>query len=207
MDGEPFAFKIDTGALVTVVGGSVGKSKKLNLAKKSLRGPCNTPLNVLGTFTAALFHENTSIKQTIFALPDPSSGLLSRSACTRLGLIARIDSISSPNLMQEFPNLFRGLKNLQYKYSIKLKDGAIPFCLYSLRKVAHPLLPKVKQEIDRKLDQGVILPVTEPTSWCSGIVVVPKSNGVVGKSIDLTHLNKAVHREVHPISSVDESLA
>ena len=55
--------------------------------------------------------------------------------------------------------------------------------------------------------QGVISPVTEPTGWCSGIVVVPKPNGSVRICVDLTHLNKAVQREVHPMFSVDESLA
>ena len=55
--------------------------------------------------------------------------------------------------------------------------------------------------------QGVISSVTEPTSWCSGIVVVPKPNGSVHICVDLTHLNKAVQREVHPMFSVDESLA
>ena len=110
----------------------------------------------------------------MFALSDQYSGLLRRSACTKLGQIARIDSISSPNFKQEFPNLFRGLGNLQKEYSTKLKEDATPFCLYTPRKVAYPLLPKVKQEIDRMLDQGVISPVTEPASWCSGIVVVPR---------------------------------
>ena len=55
--------------------------------------------------------------------------------------------------------------------------------------------------------QGVISPVTEPTSWCSGIVVVPKPDGSVHICVDLTHLNKAMQREVHPMFSVDESLA
>lgn len=55
--------------------------------------------------------------------------------------------------------------------------------------------------------QGVITPVNEPTNWCSGIVVVPKPNGAIRICVDLTHLNKAVQREIHPMSSVDESLA
>ena len=42
---------------------------------------------------------------------------------------------------------------------------------------------------------------------CSGMVVVPKANGRVRICVNLTHLNKAVKREIHPMSSVDESLA
>ncbi|GFO19765.1 Pol protein [Plakobranchus ocellatus] len=81
--------------------------------------------------------------------------------------------------------------------------------IYTPRKIPHPLKDKVKAEINRMLDDDVISPVEEPTEWCSGIVVVPKA----GRSslricvVDLTSLNKAVLREVHPLSSVDEDLA
>ena len=57
------------------------------------------------------------------------------------------------------------------------------------------------------LQQGVISPVTAPTKWCAGIVPVLKPNGSVRICVDLTHLNKAVQREIHPMPSVDENLA
>ena len=57
------------------------------------------------------------------------------------------------------------------------------------------------------LQQGVISAVTLPTAWCSGLVPVPKPNGNVRLCVDLTQLNKAVQREIHPMPSVDESLA
>ena len=80
-------------------------------------------------------------------------------------------------------------------------------CIHAPRKIAHLLLSKVRQEIDRMLNEGVISPVTEPTSWCSGIVVVPKQNGSIRFCGDLTQLNKSVQREIHPMALVDESLA
>ncbi|KAL8621425.1 hypothetical protein ACOMHN_048225 [Nucella lapillus] len=63
------------------------------------------------------------------------------------------------------------------------------------------------KETDRMLADNGISPVSEPTSWCSGIVVIPKSNGTVRICVYLTQLNKAVKREIHPMASVDESLA
>ena len=57
------------------------------------------------------------------------------------------------------------------------------------------------------LNEGIISPVTEPTSWRSGIVVVPRQNGSIRHCVDLTQLNTSVQREVHPLASVDESLA
>ena len=74
--------------------------------------------------------------------------------------------------------------------------------------VPYPLLPKVKTELDRMVAKGVISTVERPTDWCSGLVIVPKANKTdVRLCVDLTQLNKAVKREFHPMSSVDDSLA
>ena len=93
------------------------------------------------------------------------------------------------------------------EYKIKLADNAKPICIYTPRRAAHPLLSKVKAELENMVKQDIISPVHEPTSLCSGIVVVPKPSGAVRICVDLTQLNKAVQREVFPMSSVDKSLA
>ena len=105
---------------------------------------------------------------------------------------------------KDFPQLFHGLGKLKMQHHINLRDDARPICLYAPRKVPHPLLPSVEEELRRMEQQGVISKVTQPTDSCSGMVVVPKANGRVRICVDLTHLNK---REIHPMSSVDESLA
>ena len=86
------------------------------------------------------------------------------------------------------------------QHHINLRDNARPICLYAPRKVPHPLLPRVEEDLRRMDQQGVISKVTQPTDWCSGMVVVPKANGRVRICVDLTHLNKAVKREIHPMS-------
>lgn len=45
---------------------------------------------------------------------------------------------------------------------------------------------------------GVISPVTEPTDWCSALVVVPKLAGSVRLCVDLANFNKAVRRRSTP---------
>ena len=42
---------------------------------------------------------------------------------------------------------------------------------------------------------AIIKKVTEPTDWCSLMVVVPKQNGDVGIRVDLRRLNREVRRE------------
>ena len=50
--------------------------------------------------------------------------------------------------------------------------------------------------------QGVISRVEEPTDWCSGMVIVPKSNGNVRIRVDYTKLNENVRRELHVLPTV-----
>ena len=54
---------------------------------------------------------------------------------------------------------------------------------------------------------GVIVPVREPTDWCSGMVVVPKPQDKVRICVDLTQLNKSVRREHHQLPAVEQTLA
>ena len=82
-----------------------------------------------------------------------------------------------------------------------------PFNLTAPRRIPIPLLPKVKEEIARMENLGVIERVEQPTKWCSPIVVVPKSNGRVRICGDFVQLNRAVQREVYQMPSTEETLA
>lgn len=76
-----------------------------------------------------------------------------------------------------FPKLFRGCVNGEY--DIKLDERIERYNLTMPRRITTPLLPKVKEEIERMERIGVIERVDKPTKWCTPIVVVPKKNGVV----------------------------
>ena len=67
-------------------------------------------------------------------------------------------------------------------------------------------MPKVKQELLRMEEIGVISPVIEPTDWCAGMLVVPKNNGSVRICVDMTKLNENVKRERHLLPSVEQTL-
>ncbi len=138
------------------------------------------------------------VNETIYVIKNQSCCLLSRSACRDLGLIVRVDEVDSistpPNFRSEFPSLFNGLGKFNTEYHITLGPDPTPVCLYAPRKVPLPLLPKVKQEIEKMEQLGVISPITGPTDWCSGIVVVPKANVTVRLCVDLTALNRSVKR-------------
>ena len=54
---------------------------------------------------------------------------------------------------------------------------------------------------------GVIEEATGPTDWCSPLVIAMKANGKIRICTDMTKLNKAVKREIHPMATVEASLA
>ena len=103
--------------------------------------------------------------------------------------------------------MFTGLGNFGKPYSIELKDDATPRALLTPRNVPIPLREEVKKELDRMELLGIISKVSEPTSWCAGMVIVPKRSGDVRLCIDLKALNESVMREAHPILKVDSTLA
>ena len=215
INGHSTRFKLDTGAAVTVIGAHTSwlKDQKFVKPKQTLRGPGNIQIPVIGMFQANLSYRQRKVTEPVYVIPDQTCPLLSRKACVALGLITRtddeIDEVTPQNadFKTEFPSLFSGLGKVKTEVHITLQPDAKPHCVYTPRKIPYPLLPKVKQELDSMLQQGVISPVTVPTTWCPGLVPVPKPNGNVRLCVDLTQLNKAVQREIHPMPSVDESLA
>ena len=91
--------------------------------------------------------------------------------------------------VEQYPTLFKGLGKLKGAYSIKLCEDATPYALTTPRRVPIPLKKRVKEELDKIVSQGVIQEIKEPTDWCAGMVVAPKSNGKVRICVDLTRLN------------------
>ena len=138
--------------------------------------------------------QSTICSQTVYVVPDLHMPLLVRPAIQALELVKRVGSVEDETFdtQKAFPALFRSLGKLQRPYHIQMKEGAKPFALTALRRVPVPLLLRVKAELERMRQFGVIVPVREPTDCCSGMVVVPKPQDKVMICVDLTQLNKSV---------------
>ena len=61
-------------------------------------------------------------------------------------------------------------------FHIALTKDAQPFCVNTPRTVPFAYRDKLQAELDLLQKQGIIAPVTEPTEWCSPIVVTPKKD-------------------------------
>ena len=109
---------------------------------------------------------------------------------------------------QNFPELFQGLGTLKDIYKIQIVPDTKPFALTTSRRVAVPLLPKVKAELERMEKLGVIL--IQKLQFLQngmGMVVAPKPNDTVRICVDLTKLNQSVCRERYILPSVEQVLA
>jgi hypothetical protein len=107
--------------------------------------------------------------------------------------------------------LFRGLGKVDTEHTITLTDDAKPFAIHVPRPIPFPRRKMADEALQQMIKDGVIVKVDEPTRWVAPMVVVPKS-GQSGQNkvricTDYTELNKFILREVHPMSTVDSSLA
>ena len=136
-------FKLDTGADVSVISKEIFKTleiSSLHTTDTNLTGAGSQPLQVCGKFEADLQYKARSSRQL-------SKALLGKPALESLNLITRIDSVDKDSCRAKYPELFTGLGSLKGEYKIKLKPNNVPFALTTPRRVTHPLMPRVREEL------------------------------------------------------------
>lgn len=173
VNGKQVLFKVDTGAGETVLPEgffrSCFKGQQLHPARRPLDGPNGRPLKVTGIVRVQMTFKSRESSEEVYILRTLSLPLLGKPAIEKLNvlgeLVARIGKIANANPNPEYPDLFEGPGTLKDEYHGKLKPDAKPFALTSPRRAHLPLYAKTKQELFRMQAEGVISPVTEPTSW------------------------------------------
>ena len=105
-----------------------------------------------------------------------------------------------------FPDMFDGTVGLfKGEVNLKLAPDAQPVQLPP-RSIALSVLPKLKQELDKMENQGIIRPCPEATDWVHNLVVVSKKNGDIRICLDPRNLNKHLVRNVHYTASFEDAL-
>ena len=94
-------------------------------------------------------------------MDDLNGPLLGRIACQKLRVVAKVDGIASPertpgHMKRTHPKVFTGMGCMPGEYEIKLREGVTPFNLATLCRFPIPLLPRVREELKRMEDMGVI---------------------------------------------------
>ena len=110
------------------------------------------------SFFSFSFFKETQVKQDVYFVSGLEKSLLGRPAINALKLLKRVNIVNLSAVWQnKFPDLFRGLGFMKGNYSLALKNEAQPFSVATPRRVPLPLLPEVKLELEKMVDQGVIM--------------------------------------------------
>ena len=64
--------------------------------------------------------------------------------------------------------------------------------------------PLVCEKLDEFLEQGIIVPVEEPTDWVSSLAYSWKANGKLRVCLDPRDVNKAIKRDHYKIPTIEE---
>ena len=81
---------------------------------------------------------------------------------------------------------------------VSAKISKITQIVNAPKRLSFALMEDLKAKLDELVDQGYLLPVTEPTDWVSSLVVVRKPTGKLRICIDPSNLNKVIKRHHYP---------
>ncbi|MCO5607250.1 hypothetical protein L7F22_061443 [Adiantum nelumboides] len=112
-------------------------------------------------------------------------------------------------MLDKFPNLFitsyqeiRGFVGDPIK--IELVEGAKP-ARQKLRRMGKEHMNALKEEVDKLLNAGFIVPV-DNAEWVSPVVVTPKKDGCWRVCIDYKPLNAVTKKDPYPLPFIDQLL-
>ena len=105
---------------------------------------------------------------------------------------------SRTQLLEEFADVFapRDQPMAGEPLHITLTEDAVPTRVTAARNVPLTLKDQLVAELEEQERNGLIRRVTQPTTWCAPIVVVPKKDPTkVRLAVDFRGLNKYIDRE------------
>ncbi|KAL0153046.1 hypothetical protein M9458_051645 [Cirrhinus mrigala] len=193
--GKPVELKVDTGAKCNVMDldtfQHLRKGEELNVQTYDL-----------------LFYVIKSSAQPLLGLPD----------CLCTGLLTLNKDVHQLNtssqhefkdrILTKYADLFKDeVGRLPVTYSMKT-DPTIPPVVRPARRIPVAMQDKVKKELQRMTDLGVITPISEPSEWVSSMVAAhKKDSNNIRICIDPRDLNTAIQRPHHLMRTVEEVAA
>ena len=95
------------------------------------------------------------------------------------------------------------LVNETVPMSLYVNESIKPVAFHKAYTVPVHWHDEVKAGLENDVKLGVLekVPVGEPTTWCSRMVVVAKKDGKPRRTVDFQHLNKASGRQTNPVKA------
>ena len=112
----------------------------------------------------------------------------------------------STEIFDEYPDVFKGIGCLQKQYQIEIDKDIRPVH-NPARRIPFSLKERVKKELDKMDQLGVIMKQEDYTDWTSPMVVVEKPNKSLRICLDPRDLYKGIKREKYIIPNSEEITA
>lgn len=199
-------FKIDTGAEANIIPISVVKNVNPTIipSNANLTSYSGHKINNIGKTKLSMSYGGVNKGDVWFELVDRNSPpILGLAASIKLGLVKRVDTITTESILEEFPDCFEGIGCLDREHKIVV-DPEIKPVVNCARRIPLSMIDRVKTELESMEQANIISKVDQPTPWVSSMVVVEKKNGSVRICLDPRELNKAILREHHHIPTLDD---
>lgn len=202
---------IDSGCKINIISSKTWEHLKENRVNcgKQVKEPnqillaygSTTPLQIRGSFEAAIKTNGREERATIYVIEDGSRNLLGKDTALRLGVLKLGGDVN--NVEQEPNRPFPKFKDTLIEIPI---DSSVKSVIQPYRRIPIPLEEKINNKIKELLELDIIEEVHEPSPWVSPIVPILKDNGDVRLCVDMRRANAAILRENHPLPCMENLL-
>ena len=209
LNEQMVTFKIDTGAQCNVISKETYdrvSKRPLMKSRAKLTAFGGHRVSACGKTMMVCEYKGKYIPVELEVVKQDVPSVLGLKTSTEMKLVKRIDSINNKteSMLEEYQDVFTGLGCItDVIHHIKVDRDHKPV-VHAPRRVPVTLRPKVKQELKRMEELGVVERVHEATEWVNSMVTVTKPNGKLRICIDPRDLNKAIKREYYPMRTIEE---
>ena len=209
IDGKSITFQIDTGATVNTL--PVSFAKNVQKSNKVLSVWNNSIQKPLGVCRRIIVNPRNNKKYSVeFIVVDEGlTPLLGKKASVQMALIEVCDSnferVCTLNVGDKYKDVMQNkLGTLSGVQHLNVRDDIHPVVMPD-RRIPISVRPKLKAELDRLVNIGVLKKVEQPTPWLSQIVITSKKNGDIRMCLDPKESNKALLREHYTLPILEDS--
>ena len=213
--------EVDTGAATSIISAEIyhhtlSGAPALQPTTKNLRTYTGEQLNILGVLHITVKYQSQTADLELTVVGGSGPSLFGRDWLQKITLdwhninsVKGGDSTTLTKMLQKHESVYKDELGLVIGASanIHVKPNATPnFCK------AQPIPPyalrnRVKKEIDRMQQAGIIEPI-QISEWAAVIVPVVKSDGSIRICLDyMVAVNKAAEIESYPLPRIDDLLA
>ena len=215
VDGKPVTFQIDSGASTIVIPARYVHDEILPTPVK-LKMWSQSVITSLGKCRMKLRKPVNQKKYSVefIVVTEDLMPLLGKRAAEQMNLlVVNYDNMKSVHKLKTISSIV-----VQYEDVFNVELGTLPGTVHftvdptvkpvvsPARRIPIALQSKVRSELNRLTELGVLIPVDEPTEWVSQIAIQEKKYGKIRLCIDPRPLNKALKRERYTLPVIDDIL-